>query len=75
MEVLQTVIKFVGYGLNIMGALAILEGWYQYSKGKKNDTFQEQDKGQGGMVYGGMIIAGSGIILNYVANLISNLPQ
>lgn len=75
MEVLQTVIRYIGFGLNIMGGLAILEGWYQYAKGRKNDAFQEQDKGQAGLVYGGMIIAGSGVILNYVSNLITTLPQ
>ena len=72
-EFWTNIINYLGTGANLIGAFAIWEGWQTYALGKKNDQTQQQDRGQMGMVFGIMLIAGSLIILPYIRNRIAGL--
>ena len=73
MEIFTTLIRFLGIGINIGGALFIAEGWQTYAAGKSSNSPNERLQGQNSMIYGGMMIAGGTIVMTYVANQIAAL--
>ncbi|EJP24487.1 MAG: hypothetical protein ACFN4A_09655 [Streptococcus mutans] len=70
MDLVRTVVGALGVVGTVRGLFGIWQGWEDFSVGKKNDNVQQQERGQSGMLYGGMLAAGaSGIAAGIVAAL------
>ena len=70
MDLVRTVVGALGVVGTVRGLFGIWQGWEDISVGKKNDNVQQQERGQSGMLYGGMLAAGaSGIAAGIVAAL------
>lgn len=62
MDLLRTVVGALGVVGTVRGLFGVWQGWEDFSVGKKNDNIQQQERGQSGMLYGGMMAAGAATI-------------
>lgn len=73
MDLVVKVVTALGVIGTARGLFNIWSGWETYSLGKKNDNPQEQDRGQGGMLYGAMMAAGSAGIASGIVAVLQGL--
>jgi len=59
MDLVTKVIIGLGAAGVVRGLFGVWSGWEEFSIGKKNDNIQQQERGQSGMVYGGMMAGGA----------------
>ncbi|HFI0635528.1 TPA: hypothetical protein ACGO2X_002075 [Streptococcus suis] len=59
MDLVTMVIGSLGTIGTVRGLWGVWQGWEDYAVGKKTDNVQQQERGQSGMLYGGMMAAGA----------------
>lgn len=73
MSLVTTVIGALGVVGTVRGLFGVWQGWEAFSIGKKNDNIQQQERGQSGMLYGGMMAAGAATIAAGIVTALNNL--
>ncbi|WP_375708954.1 hypothetical protein PJ261_02275 [Streptococcus dysgalactiae] len=73
MEMLKTVITALGGAATIIGLFGVFNGWQNFVEGKETNHVQQQKQGEKGMIYGGMLAAGSATIATGIIVALSNI--
>ncbi|ELY5747365.1 hypothetical protein ACR3IL_09035 [Streptococcus iniae] len=73
MEMLKTVITALGGAATIIGLFGVFNGWQTFIEGKETGSPQHQKQGEKGMIYGGMLAAGSATIAAGIVLALSNI--